>query len=49
MRWRGLPGVPVALRWRPAVRPFCGLDADACRAARRLSPVVVTATHSAVL
>jgi hypothetical protein len=31
VRWRGLPGVPVALRWRRAVRPSNGLDADACR------------------
>jgi hypothetical protein len=28
VRWRGSPGVPVALLWR-AVRASCGLDADA--------------------
>ena len=30
VRWRGLPGVSFPCRWRRAVRPYCGLDADAC-------------------
>ena len=29
VRWRGLARCPVALRWRRAVRPSNGLDADA--------------------